>query len=277
MLRIDWLTYRYEIPDFDEKRLRSAIRAWVNGHGLSVMVWLQYDPFKHYWSRAYTIYDSKVGFRKTRVISLYVSYRSPILYVFSTSGLPPACSGIFEEVFETYAATMNGLRIEETPIAFNTRLFMTSPLSYFEARISGLSLLVHLEAEAKRVEAASEEVHIPEGTSAKISRARTITHAVEISNQEKLTSQLELGLKIGQLDILKGTVARELQRSIGRKFEQSETVNYEVSLTGQKDHFYTLIWADFMRGGTVEVQQDGIRTAYTFECRERTELQVIVV
>ncbi len=275
MFRVDWTTRRYRLSDFDEKELKSTIKSWVRVRGFSIIAHPKFDLRKLYWSTAYAIAGSKRALLTTMVNALYVSYRDPILYVFSTSHLPQSCSDIFDEVFAAYSRRHRGEWIEETPLAFSSTLFISSPLSRFESLKVDYRLLVQLEPELDRMEAASEEIHVPEGVSVKVRRSRTITHSVEITHRETEGSQVESGLKVGQLEIIKATVQSEIQRQAGLRFEQTETIEHEISLSGDKNQFYRLVWADFVRRGIVEIHERGMRTELPFNCRERTELQVV--
>jgi hypothetical protein len=276
MFTIDWVTRRYQLPNFKEADLRSAVKSWVPERGCSVVSFPKYDLVKRFWSTSYNIAESKVGALTALVISLYVSYRPPTLYVFAVKDrLPAACSSIFDEVFAAYVQRQGGERFEETPLVFSTSIMMTSPLSHFESLQVDYRLLVQLDPELHRIEAAGEEVHIPQGVSVSIKRSRTITHSVEITESEKLDAGLEASFTGSHLGILKATISSEIQKQTGTQFQESETVEHQINLSGDKCQNYKLVWADFVRSGTVEVDSKGTRGKVPFTWRERTELQVV--
>jgi hypothetical protein len=236
MLSIEWTTRRYSLPSFSEKELRRALEAWVRSRKCSVYAMPKIDIKKLYWSTAYAIADSKLALMTKMLTSLYVSYRAPVLYVFSIEDkkLPSACSGIFDEFFAPYALSHGGKPFEETPLIFTTSYLMTSPLSHFESRQVDFTLLVHIDPSVQRVEAAREEIHLTDGANVTVKRARTISHSVEVMDTKTISSQLEAGLKFAHLDILKATVKGEIQKQTGSRLEESETVEHEITLSGRK-------------------------------------------
>jgi len=279
MLTIDWTTHRYNLPNFSEKELRHALESWVRVRNCSVIALPKFDLSKLHWSTSYTIADSKLAVLKKLVVSLYVSYRAPVLYVFSIDDkkLPAPCAGIFEEFFARYAVFSGGKPFEETPLVFRTSLMMTSPLSHFDALQVDFTLLVHLDPDVQRVEAAREEIHLTEGASVTVRRSRTISHAVEVTESETRSTQFEAGLKFAHLDTLKATVKREIQKQMGSRFEESETVEHQITLSGEKKQNYVLSWTDFLRSGFVEVNSPEAKSRIPFTWRERTELNILPV
>jgi len=236
----------------------------------------KFDLIKRFWSTSYIIAGSKTKVWTALTITFYIAYRAPILYVFSLKDkLPSSCSSIFDEVFVPYVNSHGGECIKETPLVFTTSYLMTSPLTHFESLQVDYSLLVQLDTGLHRIEAAGEEIHIPEGVSVTIKRARTITHAVEITTSEKRDSELEASFTGTHLGILKATITNEIQKQTGIRFEESETVEHQITLSGDKSQNYRLVWADFVRSGIVEINAKGNRTALPFNWRERTELQVV--
>ena len=273
--RVDWTTRRYRMDTFDRKQVKAGLKAWVRARGFRIYSMPKVDLRKRYWSTAYVIARSRWSLLTRMTIAMYVSYRGPLLYVFSTSRLPPEMSPIHDEYFGAYARSQGGHVLEETPLAFSTSYFMTSPVSRFESLKVDYSLLVSLDHQNARVEAATEDVRVPVGVTVSIKRSRTITRAVELTESETNRRQVEAGVKIGQLDILKATVLSEIQRRAGRTFETSETVEYNIALSGDKSPAYRLVWADIVKSGVVEIRGAGDVQSIPFSFRERTELDVL--
>lgn len=273
--RIQWVTRRYRVPDFDKKEMNLAIKSWVRAQGFSILGQPKFDARKFFWYTGYSIAESKWALAIKMIIAFIVVYRPPVLYVFSTSHLPPKCANIFNEVFAVYANSRGGSWIEETPVAFSSTIFMTSALRKFESLRVDYSLLVRLEPELDRVEAATEEIHVPAGVTVNVRRTRSIKRAVELTQSETNSGTVESGLKFGQLGIITATVQNEIRKQTGRRFEEIETIDYEIGLSGDNSESYTLVWADFMRRGIVEIREGEKTTELPFRCRERTELQVV--
>lgn len=273
-LKVHWTTRRYRIESFDKKQLKSDIKTWVQARGFRIMAAPKFDLRKLYWSSSYTIVKSRWSYLTKLTIALYVSHRAPFIYVFSTSHLPLELSKIYDEVFSDYAQRHGGHAIEETPLAFSTSYFATSPLSHFESLKVDYSLVVSLESNLERIEAAAEEIRVPPGVNVTVKRSRTVKRVVELLENSKDGAKVEAGLKIGQLDIIKATIHNEIQKQASRRFEETETIEYEVNLSGEKSESYRLVWADLMRNGTVNINESGEIKSLPFCFRERTELQV---
>jgi hypothetical protein len=234
------------------------------------------DLFKRFQSSAYSVAKSWGGtFFKAPV--LFTGYRDPFLYVFSTSHLPEELSKIFDDAIATFVVNSGGELVKETPLAFSTPLWVMSPLSYFDSLNVDYHLVVHLEPELQRIEAASEDIRVAAGVNVTVHRARTITHGVEIRRTETHSHEIEAGLKIASLDMLKATIKTEVQTQAGHSWEETETVGHDVVLSGDKSPAYKLLWTDLMRVGTVEIHKDGETTTLPFSFRERTDLDVIAV
>jgi hypothetical protein len=253
-----------------------AIAGWIRDRGFHSFAMPKLDLFKFFQTSAYSVAKSWAGtFFKVPV--LFTGYRDPFLYVFSTSHLPEELSKIFDEAIATFVVNSGGELVKETPLAFSTPIWVVSPLSYFDSLKIDYRLEVHLEPELERIEAATEEIHVPAGVNVTVKRSRTMKHGVEITRTETHSDEIEAGLKIASLELLKATIKTEVQTQSGRSWEETETVEYEVSLSGDKSLAYKLAWADLMRVGTVEIHQDGETTTLPFSCRERTEMDVIPV
>lgn len=273
--QVDWVTRRYRVPEFTKRKLKVAIKAWVRARGFSILAAPKLDLRKLHWYTGYSVASSKVGLFKKHTIDMTVSYRDPILYVFCTQYFPAALQGIFHEVFEDYASSHGGEWIAETPVAFSSSYFALSLLRQFDALDVDYTLDVAFNPDLERVEAAAEEVSVPAGVTVTVKRSRTIRRNVEVIVQRVEGHKAEVGFKVGQLDILRATIQNELRRQTGQSLEATETIEYEVSLDGDKSSRYRLVWADLVRHGSVGIREAGRERRLPFRARERTELRVV--
>ncbi len=132
---------------------------------------------------------------------------------------------------------------------------------------------VTLNSQEERLQAATEIVHVPVGVSVTVKRGRTIEHNVEINWRTAVSGQVEAGLK----QLVNVSIVGELERTRGRVYKESETIEYEVALQGTQSGQYKLVWTDVWLHGVTELEEDG-RTQYIpFRFRERTELVVASV
>lgn len=273
--RVDWVTRRYRVPEFAKKELKSSIKAWVRQRGFSIISQPKIDLYKLYWYTGYNIAPSKISLLKKFVIDMVVPYQDPLLYVFYTQYFPAELHDIFEEVFADYASRHGGEWIAETPVAFTTSYIATSILHHFESLQVDYALDVEFRPELERVEAAVEEIHVPPGVMVTVKRSRTIKRTVEVVLQQVEGHKVDAGLSFGQLDILRATIHNELRRQTGQSLEEAETIEYEVTLDGNKSTTYSLVWADLVRHGSIAIRQEGQERRLPFHARERTELHVV--
>jgi hypothetical protein len=130
---------------------------------------------------------------------------------------------------------------------------------------------VHLQPERKRRQAAIEVVNVPAGVAITVKRSRKIEHIVEIEWRKSTEADIELGLK----GIVSATILGEIEQAQGRSYQQSETIEYEVNLNGEKNNRYKLVWVDTLLVGVTEVHQGQITHLLPFQFREGTELEVV--
>jgi hypothetical protein len=132
---------------------------------------------------------------------------------------------------------------------------------------------VYMESEEERVPAATVEVHVPKGVKIKVKRSRTVEHTVEVDWAVAGEARLEAGFK----QIVSGSIRGELSQKQGRSATESETVEYEVEIDGEKGRQYRLKWTDIWRKDTAEFRHGGATHMAPFRCRERSELEVVPV
>lgn len=132
------------------------------------------------------------------------------------------------------------------------------------------NITVHLQPETEKEEAATEEVSIPPGVIIKVKRSRTVEHTINVSWSIAKGGDIDMGVR----PIISASIRSEIDQKQGRTYQQSETIEYEVELNGEKSNRYELIWTDVWRKGVVEFQQKGQTRILPFQFRERAELQV---
>ena len=134
-------------------------------------------------------------------------------------------------------------------------------------------ITVHMESEEERVPAATEEVHVPKGVKIKVKRSRKVEHTLEVDWTVAGEARLEAGFK----QILSGSIRGEISQKQGQSVTESETVEYEVEIDGEKGCRYRLIWTDIWRKGIAEFSHGSATHMAPFRYRERSELEVVPV
>jgi len=274
-MSVDWVTRRYRVPEIEKKELNSLIKEWVRQQGFSILPTPKFDLRQMLFYKGYGIAPSKMALFKKLVIDMNVLYKESTLYVFCTQYFPTQLNPIFDEVFSKYASKHGGHYIEETPVAFSSSYYATSLYNHLMSLQIDYSIDVEFINDLERLEAAAEEVHVPAGVTVSIKRSRSIKRNVEIQTQQVEGEKLEVGLKFGQIDIIRATIHNEIRRQTSQSLEKTETIEYEVTLDGSKSTKYNLVWADLIRHGSVLVKQEGLEFKFPFSVRERTELHVV--
>jgi hypothetical protein len=159
------------------------------------------------------------------------------------------------------------LRSEEGP----AQIIATTESAPQDARQEQVT--VHMESEEEHVPAATEEVHVPRGVKIKVKRSRTVEHTVEVD----WTVAGEVHLEAGFKHIVSGSIRGEISQKQGRSATESETVEYEVEIDGEKGSQYRLKWTDIWRKGMAEFRYGGATHMAPFKYRERSELEVVPV
>ncbi|HWQ70232.1 MAG TPA: hypothetical protein VN494_09855 [Patescibacteria group bacterium] len=159
------------------------------------------------------------------------------------------------------------LRLEEDPaqVISATASVPETPLQK--------QLVVHIDSEEERLPAATEEVRVPKGVKIKVKRSRTVEHTVEIDWTATGEARFEAGFK----QIVSGSLRGEISQKQGRAATESETVEYEIEIDGEKCSQYRLTWTDIWHKGTTELQHGGATHMVPFRYRERSELEVAPV
>ena len=272
--QINWITRRYRLNDFDGGAFEAGLRNWVSEKGFHVIALPKFDLFQWFSARAFAVQKS-IWKTWVRSPTLYVGHQDDTLYVFSTSKLAPELNPMFDQFVMPFVTGAGGEGITETPIAFKTSVFTVSPLSYLLNKLKvDYSLHVNLKPEVEKIDAASEVVRVPPGVTVSVKRSRTIKHSVEIKDINTVESGVEAGIKLPGIDVLKATIKTEVQSQLGHSWEESETSEYEVSLSGDKSPAYKLSWTDFMRVGTIEIRQNDQTRTFPFNCRESTTMEI---
>jgi hypothetical protein len=117
---------------------------------------------------------------------------------------------------------------------------------------------------------ATEVVKVPPGVIITIRRSRTIEHSVEIGHSTH--KEVEAGLR--------NTVIAEVRKAIEkvhmRKYQETETVECEVTLNGDKANQYALVWYDVLLTGKVDLKVGWLKKiVLPVEFRQATEIEVI--
>lgn len=135
---------------------------------------------------------------------------------------------------------------------------------------------IQLSKDQRQEEAASEEVNVPDGVKVTVKRSRTIARTVNIQWEALGGIDANVGIK----NIVDTSVRWEIKQIKGEDFKESETIEYEIELNGEKSNRYKLIWIDTWRKGSVELREKSteIQTYFIpFEIREKSELHVSAI
>lgn len=135
---------------------------------------------------------------------------------------------------------------------------------------------IQLSKDQRQEEAASEEVNVPDGVKVTVKRSRTIARAVNIQWGAIGGMDASVGIK----NIVDTSVRWEMKKIKGEDFKETETIEYEIELNGEKSNRYKLIWIDTWRKGSVELREESIESQthfIPFEIREKSELHVSAI
>jgi hypothetical protein len=144
-------------------------------------------------------------------------------------------------------------------------------LEKFYAMEKSTSIVTILENDREEEAVATEYIDTPPGTSITVRRSRNIQHTISL--EDRVTGGLSVGFNITQ--VIDASIKTEIERKTGRSFTQSETVEHEVTLSGEYSNKYTLCWVDIWRKGIVEVHQNEKVQVLPFKIRESTVLRVL--
>jgi hypothetical protein len=130
---------------------------------------------------------------------------------------------------------------------------------------------IQIEPDETKAQAATEVVDVPNGVIIKVKRIRTVEHTVNIEWAAALSGKGEVGIK----QIVSVSIQGEIQRIKGYVSQQTESVEYEVTLNGEKHNQYKLVWMDIWLKGTATIQDNNNSYIQPFQFRDRTELKVV--
>ncbi len=132
---------------------------------------------------------------------------------------------------------------------------------------------INIEPDEIKSQAASEVIDIPKGVTIRVKRTRTVEHTISIEWSATIAGKGEIGIK----QLVSASIQGEIQRVKGYESQQSETMEYEVTLDGDKHTQYKLIWMDVWLKGIAEIQDGNINHQQLFQFRDRAELKVVPV
>lgn len=162
-------------------------------------------------------------------------------------------------------------KLNDTSLIFSDKSGKVEELK----RISTITRIT-LDDKVTKVEVASEEVEIDRGVQVKIKKSRTIQHDVGFETTARLEIEIEAkgGLWLAEV---RGQVKGEIGAKSGRKYTDSETVEQEVSLDGNINTKYKLVWIEKYRTGKSVIIQDGKQIDLPFKFREGADLLIKAV
>ncbi len=130
---------------------------------------------------------------------------------------------------------------------------------------------VNIEHDEIKSQTASEVVDVPKGVLVKVKRVRIVEHSVNIEWSSAITGKGEIGIK----QLISASIQGEIQRVKGYVVQQSESMEYEITLDGERHSQYKLVWMDVWLRGTAEIQDSNGSNTQPFQFRDRAELKVI--
>lgn len=281
---VKWSIRRYNLFSLNGKELDDAVKTWVEERGCKTLgmnnlyiggvgrrcVSFQIaPPGKTAWTRAF--------------VDLGLYYIPPTLYAATTNYLPPECSDLFDNFLEPWILSRGGTVIEEQSLLFDGN-WWNHPPDYFKGSNNNTptnithtkpalqrDIQVHLNTDFERIQTNSETVIVPSGVKITVKRSRTIEHTVDVSWRDLKSGDLNLGIK----DIVGVSVLNEVERQKGCSYTKSETIEYEVELSGENVCHYHLVWTDVWCKGVIELAIDETTQIIPFRFRERSELEVV--
>jgi hypothetical protein len=224
-------------------------------------------------------------------VNLAVCHESSVLYVYAGDDLTDLFGDIDQAVIAPYVLQNGGTPFDEPPhrhipdtslLNFWDDLHSKFVKSLKEGTVSDPTSLqplpeadvkIHLDAEPERAQIVSEEVSVPPGVTIKVKRSRTIEHTVDVSWTVSGGASIDAGFR----PIIRASIQGGIEQERGRAFQESETIEYEVELSGQTCTRYKLVWTDVWRKGFAEFHQGGTTQILPFRFREWAELAVLPV
>lgn len=307
-----WHVRRYNLPKYNKRRLASEIESWVKKRKGKVRTKHEgnvLDPLRRTIKTSYSIWvpgHVLVELLGGGSANLIVCHESLVLYVY-TSALPEIFEDIHGAFMAPYIARYGGTPFDEAErvVDMNMRSVtdkyivqrdvhatfkkllveggastaMRLPATTHSASKMPLpqeaapSVEIHLEGEPERAHILSEEVSVPPGVTIKVKRSRTIEHSVDVNWRASGGGSIDAGFK----PLLSASIRGEIEKEQGRAYQESETIEYEVALNGEKSTRYKLNWTDVWRRGVAEYREGGATHLVPFRFREWAELEVLPV
>lgn len=130
---------------------------------------------------------------------------------------------------------------------------------------------INIEPNEIKSQAASEIIDVPKGVIVKVKRIRIVEHSMNIEWSSAITGKGEVGIK----QLVSASIQGEIQRVKGYVLQQTESMEYEITLDGEKHPQYQLMWMDVWLKGMAEIQENNNSYQQPFQFRDRAELKVV--
>lgn len=124
-----------------------------------------------------------------------------------------------------------------------------------------------------REEVASEIIEIPTGAVFRIKRARSIDHTVDLQLDTAIHGELSLDV----LSWLRASVQGQVERTVGHGFKESETIEHEITLDGNKGRRYKLTWHGNFLVGTAKLKQNSIEESIPFRIKISEDFSAVPI
>jgi hypothetical protein len=144
----------------------------------------------------------------------------------------------------------------------------TKPLTHIQEK---QVVKINIEPNEVKSQAASEVVNVPKGVVVKVKRVRIVEHSVNIEWSSAITGKGEVGIK----QLVSASIQGEIQRVKGYALQQIESMEYEITLDGEKHPQYQLVWMDVWLKGIAEIQEGSNSYEQPFQFRDRAELKIV--
>lgn len=152
---------------------------------------------------------------------------------------------------------------DEKPILSTTKRPIQTPEQHI--------INVIFDPSETKVQSASEVVDVPKGVTVKVRRVRIVEHSVNIEWSSAITSKGEIGIK----QLVSASIQGEIQKVKGYILQQTESMEYEITLDGEKHSQYQLVWMDVWLKGIAEINEGINSYQQPFQFRDRAELKVV--
>jgi hypothetical protein len=214
----------------------------------------------------YSVYV-QINNRKSKVISFDISSGEKIVLI----------AGFY--IFPTVASLLNirpSLRLQKSWLSLNsaskeiqTTSIHSEPSNH--VKNDSIAIDVRFEPEHEKIQATIEDVNVPNGVTITVKRSRTVEHTLEIEQSALQARQVKIGFE----KILGVSIRDKITKKSGKSYRESETIEYEVILNGEKNEHYRLIWIDIWQNGVAEFCENNEIHTVPFRFRKQTELHVI--